>query len=64
MPNNTSIQVRLTKNQKERIINRAEAKGYPRGKLSQFLRDLLLKEDYSSQRKIDAIYEKICGKKA
>ncbi|MFH1365047.1 MAG: hypothetical protein ABIH28_00490 [archaeon] len=61
MPKNRVIQVRVTERQFERINLRKEAFGYKT--LSQFVRDLLLKEDLSTYKMLQEIYKKICLKK-
>jgi len=65
MVKGTSIQVRLTKNQKERILNMAESEGYPKGKISQFVRDAFLKPEnnMSSLKLLREIHEEVINKK-
>jgi len=62
MSKNRIIQVRVTERQFERIQLRKEALGYK--VLSQFVRDLLLKEDLATYKMIQEIYKKIvCPRK-
>ena len=60
MLNNRIIQVRVTQRQFERIQLRKEALGYVT--LSQFVRDLLLKEDLATYKMIQEIHKKVCSK--
>ena len=57
MLNNRVIQVRVTLRQFEMIQLRKEALGY--ATLSQFVRDLMLKENLSAYKMIQEIYKKI-----
>jgi len=57
MVKNKTIQIRVTKNQHERIPNNARAKGYV--SIYSYLRDLGLNHDSNIERKIDEIYKKI-----
>ncbi len=59
MCSNKIIQFRVTKLQYERIQNRKEAMGYLR--LSDFIRDLLLKDDLATYKMIKEIHSKIIG---
>jgi len=59
MCNNRVVQVRLTENQYKRIILRKENAGY--NTLSQFVRDLLLKEDLAVLKMLQDIHEKVIG---
>jgi len=58
MPSNRVIQVRVTQRQLERIHLRKEALGYKT--LSQFVRDLLLKEDLATYKMLQEIHRKVC----
>lgn len=58
MAKNRVIQVRVTERQFEQIHLRKDALGYKT--LSQFVRDLLLKEDLATYKMLQEIYEKIC----
>lgn len=57
MVKNKTIQIRVTKNQHERISNNAKAKGFVT--ISAYLRDLALNSDSNIERKIDEIYRRI-----
>ncbi len=57
MPSNRIIQIRVTQRQFERIQLRKEALGY--ATCSQFIRDLMLKEDLSTYKMIKEIYKKV-----
>ncbi len=57
MARNRVIQVRVTERQFERIHLRKDALGYKT--LSQFVRDILLKEDLTSYKMIQEIYKKV-----
>lgn len=57
MARNRVIQVRVTERQFERINLRKEAFGYKT--LSQFVRDLLLKENLSTYKMLQEIYKKV-----
>ena len=59
MCNNRVVQVRLTENQYKRIVLRKENAGYTT--LSQFVRDLLLKEDLAVLKMLQDIHKKILG---
>jgi len=61
MPRNRVIQVRVTERQFERINLRKEAFGYKT--LSQFVRDLLLKEDLATYKMIQEIHKRVCLEK-
>ena len=54
-----AIQVRVTPSQYDRIKNRMEGLGYI--KLSDFLRDVLLKDDFFTYKLIREIHQKIMG---
>lgn len=58
MPRNRIIQIRVSERQFERIHLRKDALGYKT--LSQFVRDLMLKEDLATYKMLQKIYEKIC----
>jgi len=59
MSNIHTIQIRLTKDQKERIRLNVENAGYKT--LSQYIRSLILEQDLNSQRMLREIYQKIMG---
>ena len=61
MCRNRVIQLRVTKKQYEMILNKKENLGYV--SLSQFVRDLLLKNDLATFRMISEIHDKIMGNK-
>ena len=54
------LMVRMTKNQKERIRNYAESKGYKT--VSSFIRNILLEKDLAFERKFNEMYEMLKGK--
>jgi len=54
------IQIRVTKNQYERINNNARAKGFLT--VSAYIRDLALGKDAAFERKVNELYEEIVGK--
>ena len=55
----TSIQIRLTRNQKDRTILAMQNAGY--NCMSTFVRNLILQHDLSSQKMIQEIYELMKG---
>ena len=59
MCRNRVIQVRLTERQYDRVILRKEHAGYKT--LSQFVRDLMLKEDMIMLRLVQEIHKKVLG---
>ncbi len=61
MVKNQEIRIRVTKEQKERILNLMQAEGKYRG-YSEFVRDKLLNEDISTRRMIQKIYEEVVRK--
>ncbi len=54
MVNNKTIMVRVTENQRERIINNASAKGFKT--ISSYMRSLALEHDLSFERKFNEVY--------
>jgi hypothetical protein len=59
MVKGTSIQIRLTKQQKERILLAMQNAGHKT--VSNFIRSLVLEHDLCSQRMIVEIHQKIIG---
>jgi len=59
MVNGETIQVRLTKQQKERAFLAMQNAGFKT--MSSFIRSLILAHDLNSQNMIKAIYDKIVG---
>lgn len=59
MCNNRVVQVRLTENQYSRVLLRKENAGY--NTLSQFVRDLLLKDDLAVLKMLQDIHKKVIG---
>jgi hypothetical protein len=57
MSNIHTIQIRLTKDQKERVLLNAENAGYKT--VSNYVRSLILQYDLSSQKMLREIHEKI-----
>ena len=58
MPRNRIIQIRVSERQFERIHLKKDALGYKI--LSQFVRDLLLKEDLATYKMLQEIHRKVC----
>jgi len=58
MCRNRVVQVRLTERQYERVILRKEHAGYKT--ISQFVRNMILKDDLAVYRMISEMYKKIC----
>ena len=61
MCRNRVVQVRLTERQYERVILRKEHAGYKT--ISQFVRDLMLKEDLAMLKLVQEIHKKVVGGK-
>ena len=61
MVSNASIQIRLTANEKQRILNKMQSEGYKN--LSVWIRNRLLSDALWTEQKISAIYNKICLEK-
>jgi hypothetical protein len=61
MVSTRSIQVRMTKDQYERIRNNSKIKGF--NSLSAYLRYVALDQDFIVQQKICDIYDHLFGKK-
>jgi hypothetical protein len=59
MCNNRVVQVRLTENQYNRVVLRKENAGY--NTISQFVRDLLLKDDLIVLKMLQDIHKKMIG---
>lgn len=59
MCSNRIVQVRLTERQYERVLLRKDNAGYTT--LSQFIRDLLLKEDLAVLKMLQEIHKKLIG---
>ena len=59
MEGRKTIQFRVTQSQYERIMLKIENAGYQY--ISQFLRDLLLKEDLGTEKMIREIHQKVIG---
>ena len=59
MCRNRVVQIRLTERQYDRVILRKEHAGYKT--ISQFIRDLMLKEDLAMLRLVQEIHNKILG---
>ncbi len=59
MCRNRVVQVRLSEKQYERILLRRDNAGYTT--LSQFIRDLLLKEDLAVLKMLQDIHKKVIG---
>lgn len=59
MVSSTSVQIRLTKQQKERLILAVQNAGHKT--ISEFIRSQVLGYDLNSQKLILQIHQKICG---
>lgn len=59
MVKNRSVQVRLTKNQYERIWNNCGARGF--ATLSDYIRYVTLVQDLATQQKIHEIHDLLIG---
>jgi hypothetical protein len=57
MPKNHVIVVRVTRSQKDTIQENADAKGF--SSISDFVRDIALKNESILERKIGAIYDRL-----
>lgn len=57
MVKNKTIQIRVTRDQHERIMSNAKAKGYV--SISSYLRDLGLNHDSNMEKKVDEIYRRV-----